>query len=165
MTTDDALNEAREHLQHKSRAPWAWIIVFVCLAGLGASNVMLIRANSGLSDQLTEGRTSRDTQFTALNGRIDELNMQLTTAQRQGAVKDARIRQLTDALVKAGQPVPRPTYVLPILAPTPGAPSPAPTRTTRPAPQPTVTVTVTRTASPQPSPSPSRSCLLPILPC
>jgi hypothetical protein len=99
---------------------WRDIVVLLLLVAV----ILLVQQVTDLRRQLDATSAQRSREQTALVQAIDLLRGQL-------AVKDARIKQLTDQLLANGlKPVPAPS-------PTPQAsPSPEPSETARPAPGP-----------------------------
>jgi hypothetical protein len=152
-TQRDPLRDLVVTRKHPRWFVWRDIVTIL----LAVAVVMLVRQVGRLRDQLDTTSAARTQQIADLTDKIDQLTGRLTTAQQQNAAKDARIRQLTDALLKAKVPVPAATYVLPTLTPSPSSsPSPAPGPTAQP--RPTVTVTETRTPTPGPTATPGLLC-------
>lgn len=123
--------------------------------------VLLVRQVGDLQHQLEATNAKRTQQFADVTQELQRLRLQL-------GVKDARIRQLTDQLIKAGitpVPAPTPAAVRPSATPQP-SPQPRPTPTRRPSPRPTHTVQPTACTVPVPVclPTPLQQILLALRP-
>lgn len=124
------------------RQRWlAWRDVVMVL--LPVALVLLVRQMGSLQSQLREASAKRGVQIDALTTQVEALRVQL-------GVKDARIRQLTDTLIRYRIPVPP----APAPSPTPG-PVATPSRSAEPRPSPHVT----GSHGPSVRPSPSPDCL------
>lgn len=113
---------------------------------LGVTVLLLVLQVNGLRKELDQRPTA---------AQLDQISHQLTLTRQSLAIKDARIRQLTDLLIRNRIPVPPepkiPPEPAPMVRPSPTpAPSPSPGRSSSPRPRPTRS----------PSASPSPSCLV-----
>lgn len=143
----------------RKRRWFVWRDVVALLLVLAV--VLLVRQVGDLQHQLEATNAKRTQQFADVTQELQRLRLQL-------GVKDARIRQLTDQLLKAGiTPAPAPAPPSPSASPRPSlTPQPRPTPTRRPSPQPTRTVHPTSCTVPIPTclPTPLRQFLLALRP-
>src|SRR5438046_2815356 len=125
--------------RHGLRGAWFPIVVLVCFVMMGVALLVLTLVVRNLTATVND----RNGTVADLTVQVQLLQDQVNGDQALFAAKDARVRQLTDALIKAGVPVPAPavTVIVPPIRPqqTPSpTPAPAPSPT-RPSPEPTST--------------------------
>lgn len=146
---------------------WRWrdvvLVGMTVVMGVMASALLSqARAQQSQSHALTEAQTQLSTIAAASEVRtrqIAALNAQLDLLRRQLAVKDARIKQLTDQLLRNGitpAPAPSPTVVYVSPSPSPSGARPSPTAS----PRPTSSPRPSSSPTPKPSPSPSPTSVL-----